>query len=254
MNRIKRLVLLLFLISSTQLFSDNHVISYGMEGYQCNLQPGKDLNDVMKFVEESLNPHADKYWSAPYSGFVMTPFLRSEEIDFDFAWVGFTNNHKDLGIIQDSWFSEAAASTSEEWASLSDCFSQGYYMAIEARTPTVPFVEGENTYFAVYSCSFKEGKSVKDLAENDKAWNEYNDKRGFTGGVWRWVPGAGTSNSFEGDFFLNVSYNSWEELGEYLDDSFWGKTPRPESILNCDKPRVYASNNARNRPFEVSEK
>ena len=53
----------------------------------------------------------------------------------------------------------------------------------------------------------------------------------------------------ECDFFLNVSYNSWEELGEYLDDAFWEKTPRPDSILNCDKPRVYAANNARNRPF-----
>ena len=97
MNKfIKYIAFLGLIFFSYMAYSDNHVPrSYGMEGYQCNLQPGKDLNDVMKFIEESLNPHADKYWSAPYSGFVMTPFLRSEEIDFDFAWVGFTNNHKD---------------------------------------------------------------------------------------------------------------------------------------------------------------
>ena len=28
------------------------------------------------------------------------------------------------------------------------------------------------------------------------------DKLGHTGGVWRWVPIAGTPNSFEGDFCL----------------------------------------------------
>ena len=250
MKRIRKLVLLLMLASSTQLFSDDHVISYGMEGYQCNFAKGKDLDDVISFAQKSLNPYADQNWPVPYSSFIMTPFLRSAEIDFDFAWVGFTNNHKDMGSIQDSWFSDAATSVSTKWSALSECNSQGYYTAIEARTPSIPFVEGENTYFSVASCSFKDGKSVKDLAASDKAWNEYNDIRGFTGGVWRWVPGPGTSNSFEGDFFLNVSYNSWEELGEYLDDAFWEKTPRPDSILNCDKPRVYAANNARNRPFD----
>jgi len=251
----KKILLTLFFSISCfgYITADDHVISYGMEGYQCNVAEGKDMDDVVKFAEKTLNPYADENWSAPYNAFIMTPFLRSEEIDFDFAWVGFTNNHKELGIIQDSWFSETATKTSEQWSKLSDCASQGYYTAIEARAPSVPFVQGETTYFAVYSCSFKEGKSVKDLAESDRAWNEYNDKRGFTGGVWRWVPGPGTSNAFEGDFFMNVSYNSWEELGEYLDDAFWEKTPRPESILNCDKPRVYAANNVRNRPFEVSE-
>ena len=32
--------------------------------------------------------------------FLSPPFLRSF-----LAWVGFTNNHKDMGIVQDSWFS-----------------------------------------------------------------------------------------------------------------------------------------------------
>ena len=29
--------------------ADDHVISYGMEGYQCNVAEGKDMDDVVKF-------------------------------------------------------------------------------------------------------------------------------------------------------------------------------------------------------------
>ena len=62
---------------------------------------------------------------------------------------------------------------------------------------------------------------------------------------------ARTSNSSDSDFLLNISYNSWEEYGESLDDEFWNRSSRPESILSCDKPRVYIALNARNRPFET---
>ena len=230
-------------------FADDHKpVSYGMEGYQCNFKEGKDLDDALNFTAKSLNPYADKNWSVPYSGFYLTPFLRSEEIDFDIAWVGFTNSHKDMGIVQDSWFSEEAASTFKKWEAISDCDSQGYYMAIEARAPTVPFEEGGMTIWAIRSCSFEEGKSVDDLAASDEVWNTYNDEIGFTGGVWRWWPGPGTPNTFEGDFLLNISYNSWEEYGQSLDDRFWGKTPQT-GTLSCDTPRVYTAINARNRPF-----
>jgi len=51
------------------------------------------------------------------------------------------------------------------------------------------------------------------------------------------------------DFLLNVTYNTWEEYGESLDDRFWNRASQPESILSCDTPRVYTAMNARNRPF-----
>ena len=251
----KYLIFLCLISFSYVTYSDNHMPkTYGMEGWQCNFDKGKDLDDLKRFTKK-FNPYADKNWNKPYSSFILTPFLRSEEeVNFDVAWVGFTNNHVDLGNIQDSWFA-TGGNIAAEFESITDCNTIGYYIAAEAREPTVPFEEGKDAYFAIYSCSFKEGKSGLDLAANDKSWNEYNDNRGFTGGVWRWWPGPGTSNSFEGDFLMNISFNSMEELGQYLDDrlrdSFAGT--RPESILNCDNPRVYTAYNARNRPFEDSQ-
>tara|TARA_B100001121_G_scaffold203669_1_gene178222 strand:+ start:2262 stop:3026 length:765 start_codon:yes stop_codon:yes gene_type:complete len=238
------------LFSLTNLMADDHVISYGMEGYQCDFKDGVNFEDLVAFMEEDLNPYADKNWPVPYSGFYLSPFLRSgDEIAFDVSWVGFTNNHEDMGIVQDSWFSEDASETFSKWESLADCSTQGYYMAIEARTPTVQFTEGDNSIWAIRSCSLNEGKTVEDLLASDKEWNAYMDKIGHTGGVWRWVPVAGTSNSFEGDFYLNISFNSWKEYGSIQDDSFWGSTPKPESVISCDNPRVYTAFNARNRPF-----
>ena len=72
------------------------------------------MDDVADFISEDWNPYADKSggWKAAYSGFVLTPFLRSaNESNFDFGWVGFTKFHKDMGIVQDSWFSDEAART-----------------------------------------------------------------------------------------------------------------------------------------------
>tara|TARA_Y100001936_G_scaffold221897_1_gene237290 strand:+ start:2022 stop:2786 length:765 start_codon:yes stop_codon:yes gene_type:complete len=248
----KKLLIVSFcsLFSLTNLMADDHVISYGMEGYQCDFKDGVNFEDLVAFMEEDLNPYADKNWPVPYSGFYLSPFLRSgDEIAFDVSWVGFTNNHEDMGIVQDSWFSEDASETFSKWESLADCSTQGYYMAIEARTPTVQFTEGDNSIWAIRSCSLNEGKTVEDLLASDKEWNAYMDKIGHTGGVWRWVPVAGTSNSFEGDFYLNISFNSWKEYGSIQDDSFWGSTPKPESVISCDNPRVYTAFNARNRPF-----
>ena len=61
MNIISKALLPLFLTFSIHLLADDHVISYGMEGYQCNVAEGKDMDDVVKFAEKSLNPYADEY-------------------------------------------------------------------------------------------------------------------------------------------------------------------------------------------------
>ena len=97
------LVLILF-VGLNNLIADDHMPeSYGMEGYQCNFESEKNMDDVTDFISKDLNPYADKSWKAAYSGFVLTPFLRSaSETNFDFGWVGFTNSHKDICLLYTS--------------------------------------------------------------------------------------------------------------------------------------------------------
>ena len=75
----KNLVILMLSIFSlfSTLAADDHVISYGMEGYQCNYKEGVTFDDLVSFTQEDLNPYADENWTASYSGFYLTPFLRS---------------------------------------------------------------------------------------------------------------------------------------------------------------------------------
>ena len=74
------------------------------------------------------------------------------------------------------------------------------------------------------------------------------DNQDHTGGVWRWWPGAGAPNSFEGDFLMNITYSSMAELGRITDARYQASNngDLPESILNCDNPRVYIAESVRN--------
>ena len=84
MNKLNLILGITFSLYFGSLYADDHVISYGMEGYQCNYKEGVNFGDVVSFTKDDLNPYADENWSVPYSGFYLTPFLRSgDELGFD---------------------------------------------------------------------------------------------------------------------------------------------------------------------------
>ena len=243
-------IILLFLMSSFLSigFSDNHFPeAFTMEALQCKFTKGNDMDSAKRVIAQ-WKDNADKNFSAPYSAWVITPLYTSnQDVEFDFAWLGFSPDAASMGRTQDEWQATGAESIGAKWEKVTDCDGQALYGVIEARAPKNQSKEGQKGYLSVSNCSFKEGKTGLDLAENDKAWNEYNDKNGFEGGVWRWWPGAGSPTSYEHDFLLAISYSSMEEYGRGRDNSLAAMRAdtRPESILNCDAPRIYSSENMR---------
>ena len=220
--------------------------TYAMEAFQCNYLNGKDYSDAQKVVP-TWNKYADENFSIPYSAVMLTPYLKSEsDVDFELAWVGFTGNQEQMGVIADEYLA-TSNDIQAQWDEVVDCPSYGFYGVYEARDPSEAFVQGENTYWAISSCSFREGKKASDLANSDKGWNAFMNEQGHTGGVWRRWPGAGSPNSFEGDFLLNISYSSMSEMGRIQDARYTAQNSGdlPESILNCDNPRVYIAENVR---------
>ena len=99
-------------------------------------------------------------------------------------------------------------------------------MAVEARAPTILKV-GKYSW-EIRRILVLEGKSVEDLKASDEAWNDYNDKRGFTGG---YIIGGRVLEQFFANRFssLNVTYNTVEEYGESLDDRFWNRASQPRN-------------------------
>tara|TARA_B100000470_G_C19743998_1_gene370537 strand:- start:666 stop:1166 length:501 start_codon:yes stop_codon:yes gene_type:complete len=160
--------------------------------------------------------------------------------------MGYTQNMKDMGTTQDE-FQATGQKIGAKWEKVTDCAGQALFGVVVARAPKDPFVEGQTGYMAISSCSFKEGKSGSDLAENDKVWNAYNDGTGFTGGVYRWWPGPGSATNIDHDFYLAIGYSSMEQFGKARDDRLANMRAgtRPEGILNCDDARVYKTQNIR---------
>jgi hypothetical protein len=177
MKIFNKIILLYITIWVTSLSADT---TYSMEAFQCDFVNGKDYSDVQKVVP-SWTKYADENFSQPYSAALLTPYLKSEsEVDFDVAWVGFSGNQEQMGAIADDYLA-TSASIQAKWDRVVDCPTYGFYGVFEARSPSESFVEGENTYWAISSCSFKEGKQASDLANNDKGWNAFMSDQGY----WR---------------------------------------------------------------------
>ena len=243
-----KILLTLFLAASINFtYADDHrPTTFAMEALQCNFQEGKDMDDAMKVISE-WKVLADKNFTVPYNAWTLTPLYTSQtDFPFKFAWMGFTQNMADMGTMQDT-FQEVGQKTFAKWQKATDCAGQSLFRVIEARAPKYAFTEGQIGYMSISSCSFKEGKSGSDLAESDKAWNAYNDKNGHEGGVYRWWPGPGNPTDADFDFYLAIGYNSVEAFGKARDQrmvDMWDDA-RPESILNCNTPRVYQTQNVR---------
>jgi hypothetical protein len=245
--KIKLLVAAIFATFLNVTYADNHYpATYAMEALQCNFEEGKDMDDAMKVISE-WKANADKNFSVAYSAWTLTPLYYSKsDVPFDFGWMGYTQNMKDMGTTQDE-FQATGQKIGAKWEKVTDCAGQALFGVVESRAPKDPFVEGQTGYMAISSCSFKEGKSGSDLAENDKVWNAYNDGTGFTGGVYRWWPGPGSATNIDHDFYLAIGYSSMEQFGQARDDRLANMRAgtRPEGILNCDDARVYKTQNIR---------
>jgi|TARA_B110000495_G_C22834598_1_gene486840 hypothetical protein len=236
--------LVVILVSSHSFAAEDPYKTYTGESLQCKLADGKDLKDVLKMVKKDWYALTDSF-PAPYEGWVITPNLRSEsDVDFDFAWLGFTNNNTDMGAVTD-WFNANGSSAFTKWEKLTVCKSYSHWDIFQARQPTRDFTEGTVDHWAISSCSFKDGKGTSNLRDNDKAWNEYLDGVGHDGGVWRWWPGAGTPTDFKADFLLNMSFGSLKDFGKYRDARLKSRIDGslPDSVISCDAPRLYVANN-----------
>ena len=237
------LITLVFVFNTFFVWSDdNPYTTYTGEVLQCNLNNGKDVEDVLKMVKKDW--YALDY-PVQYEGWVTTPTLYSaNDGDYDLFWVGFTDNNSDMGASLD-WFNNNATKVFAKWQNLVSCASWSHWDIFEARRPESNLVEGSSSYWAFHSCNFKEGKSVSDLRENDEQWNKFFDNLGHKGGVWRWWPGAGSDSGNSTEYYVNVSFSTMKEFGDYRDARMQAmmNDSMPEQIANCDAPRVYTANN-----------
>lgn len=83
--------------------ADNHSAPMvgGVEVFGCHFEDGKDMVDFMK-VAGKWNNFANKNFSKSYETHLITHYYFNDW-QTDAYWVGFTENHQDMGIIADEW-------------------------------------------------------------------------------------------------------------------------------------------------------
>jgi len=240
----KYFLLIIFSLTSVFSYADNHSSyqTYTGEVLQCNLNDGKDVDDVLRMVKKDW--YALDY-PVQYEGWVLTPTLfASSDGGYDLFWAGFTSNNSDMGASLD-WFNDNATKVFAKWQNLVSCASWSHWDIFEARTPSEATNEGDTGVWAFHSCNFKEGKGVSDLRDNDKKWNNFLNSLNHKGGVWRWWAGGGSDTQTTNDYYVNISFPSMKEYGEYRDARMNSMMDgsMPEQIANCEQPRVYSANN-----------
>ena len=231
--------------------ADDHIEIGGMAALQCQFADGKDMNDVMKVLDE-WNEYGDEYFTEPFSAWVMTPvYMSNSDFDLDFVFLGFAETLAGVGKAEDE-FRDGGQKIGEKWERVTDCSGMSLNLNVEGRAPKNEWVEGATGYTMIRSCSFKEGKSVDDLESNDKVWNKYLDDSGFEGGYWRWWPETGSPTETDYDYLVAVSFSSIEEYGASRDNRLVAmmNNTRPEQVHNCNTPRLYESTNVRLRLAE----
>jgi hypothetical protein len=231
------------LLLSPLSFADDHVwTTYTGEVLQCNLNDGKNVEDVLGMVKKDW--YALNY-PVPYDAWVTTPTLyAANDGSYDLFWVGFTSNNADMGSSLD-WFNQNGTRVFSKWQNLVNCSSWSHWDIWEAREPSSSLEEGDTNIWAFHSCKFKKRKSPSDFKENDEEWNEFFNNIEHTGGVWRWWPAGGSDVSVDSDFYINVSFSSMNEYGKYRDarKQAMSDGSLPELITDCEAPRVYTANN-----------
>ena len=186
------LAIIATLLASTS-YADDHMPAPTMgaiETFACSFADGKGMNDFMK-VAAKWDEFADDAFSAPYQGFVLTPYY-SADMEHDLYW--WLPSFTAQGKTAQEWMEKGAALQAEfDAAAPCDAHSQFGYFPIFLGTPAP---DAGVVDFA--GCSVKDGVSQQAIAAADAKMNAFIAELGINVTIGRWFPMHGTD--FTGDF------------------------------------------------------
>ena len=195
--------------------ADDHAPSIGgIETYSCKFNEGNDLNDVLS-VAKKWNKFASKNFSMPYQGYVLTPYYRDAETEYDFYWVGVSPSFEAQGTVAQEWLAKGTKMQAE-FDSVSTCDSLAQWGNVGVSVPEdgAPS-EGVVSFQA---CTMKEGATLEKVMAADAKMSAFMEKIGVSGGVMsRWFPLSGQSTSFTADMVVARGISSLGERGRVFD-------------------------------------
>jgi len=219
------------------------------EYFTCSLNEGKDMDDMMKWVEK-WNRWMDATDETNYTAAMLFPRYRTPTTEFDMIWVGHVKNSEMLGKGNDNWLSASNRSLRESIpVTCDESFNAYQWVAVSNFSPK----DLSDSYPVSYRyCDLKEGKNLGDAYAALSGIQEAHHASGMKSGARIIRPSNGApSDLTKYDFVLSYANPTWADWGRLV-DNYWGNLNGSDAAnqvretYSCEGSRMYAGTIIRN--------
>lgn len=225
--------------------ADDHMPapSWGkVETIACQYNDGKSISDLMNVVSK-WNSWMDERGLNNYFAWVLTPIYHSELNGGKTAfWFGASPSAEAMGQGSDEWVTnsgELQAEVNEVWTCDGQTLSTSMIVRPQPPTPSTRAVVDFT------DCTFKEGKTLRDLFAAQQSWNEYLDENEVKATVAYHLPGAGEDSDNEYNVKISTWFPDMQEKGRFEDlianERGWMRAFETFNPImeECNSERVY---------------
>jgi len=218
-----------------------------MEIYACDYKEEKGLADLQQ-ADAKWNAWMDSTGQQDYWAFLLMPYYRSSEQDFDVLWAGGWRSGADMGRGLERYVSEGGA-VSAEFDKVVTCDTVTNFALMDlSKAPNPP----DSGPVSFSNCTVKEGRKFPDALAAVNAWIAYEKEHGIEGDHYLLFPAFGEKSDAKYSFKW-VTTSTWAAFGKAYDQygtgGGWMKSQELfDGLLDCDSSRVYVSQRVRRIP------
>jgi hypothetical protein len=238
------------LLSSTASFSQ--VTEDGMgkilpvELYVCQFMDGKGHSDLEPVVAQ-WNAFMDEHDVNGYAAWLLTPYYRGAEQNFDVLWMGAATDGNAMGRGAHHWITEGGE-VAAAFAEVMDCpVHLGLASAMYKAPP-----KGNTSGLQVISmsdCKMNEGTRYSDVRSAEVEWAQHLSDAGSDAAYYHWFPDFGGGDQ-DFDYKLVYGYTDLKRMGSNWEmmANGGGRTTSREifgDLDECDDSRVYVGKSIR---------
>ena len=215
-----------------------------MEIYTCSYRDGKGYADV-KGAAAKFNSWMDATGQHDYWAFLLTPYYRSDQQNFDVLWAGGWRTGADMGRSLERWIREGGEAAAAFDAAVT-CDTNTNFALMDLSAAPKPPDSGPVEFS---NCTIKEGRKFEDSLAAVRAWVAYEKEHGIEADHYVLFPAFGERSDAKYDFKW-VTTRTWDAFGKSYDQygtgGGWMKARELfEGLLDCDSSRVYVSERVR---------
>lgn len=217
-----------------------------IEIFACNYNAGNDMDDLLA-VTSRWNAWADRNSLTDYTAIILTPYLYSEQIDFDVAWLGVYPSGEAMGAGEGVWFA-SGQDLQADFDEVVSCAAHTQFAGLAQNTPAEP-ASATGGLLGLQNCTFHEGHIFPEAQAAIGQWSSYLEENGSDLFMGVLFPLAGESSEASYAFKAATGFDSTQAYGHFLDVYVGGGFQRADEIfdriIECDNPRLYVTNRVR---------